>query len=95
MVAIASKYVTCRVCGDKVGRRGIAQHSKKHKRQFLDAKGVEKDWFATDYDYEDVVAFFNPSETRRSRDDSDEGRQEIGLEKFLDFSKGGGSVASC
>lgn len=32
-------YVTCTVCGEDVGKMGIAMHSKMHRREFKEKFG--------------------------------------------------------
>lgn len=43
-----SDTVTCSVCGEDVGRRGIGTHAGKHKREFKEAVGRPAE------DYEEV-----------------------------------------
>lgn len=78
-----SKYVQCRVCEKKVGRRGIAPHSNKHKREFLEEKGIDKTFSQTDYTYDDVVEFFNPKELNKSYYSRDPETAEVSNHKQL------------
>lgn len=63
-----SDTVTCRVCGEDIGRRGIGKHAGVHKREFREKFGRAPE------DYDEVVdALGNPSGDVTTLKDFEEG----------------------